>query len=210
MSIITDLQSLAISGDSNVVSLLKTAYLAARKLGIRDFQEWITHELNGYKDKKDIPTYRITHGTLVGWNPYNGWIPAVITDNKIHDTVTKVWIANSIPSLVALEKETNISYPVSANQTALLSEYFDFETNYTLRISSNTITNIIELVKNKILEWAILLEENGIEGHGLSFTSDEKSKVQHTDQITNYTTNIYGSVFDTQIQQGSRSSKQKK
>jgi len=93
--------------------------------------------------------------------------------------------------------------------TALFNEYGYFDTVYTIMIPQNAISNIIERVKNKILDWAITLEENGILGDGLSFTSEEKTKAQSEPQIVNYISNFYGAVSDSQVQQGTTNSNQK-
>jgi hypothetical protein len=210
MSIITELQSLAISSDSDVLSLLRKAYLVARKLGLEDFQEWTHKELNGYEDKKDIPEYRRIRGSLKAWNPNYGWVPVVVMEDELEKSISIVVVSNPIPSLVALKDEENISYNISAKYTALLSKLYDFETNYSVQLSTNSIINIIELVKNKILDWAIILEENGIMGDNLSFSQEEKTKARNSPQIINYVTNIYGSVSDTQFQQGTDNSSQQK
>lgn len=78
------------------------------------------------------------------------------------------------------------------------------------RIYPNAINDIIEQVKNKILDWAIVLEENGIMGEGISFTTEEKSRAQSEPQIVNYISNFYSSVSDLQFQQGTDNSRQQK
>ena len=45
MGIVIELQKQAIDTDSDVVSLLRKAYLVARKLDIKDFEEWINLSL---------------------------------------------------------------------------------------------------------------------------------------------------------------------
>jgi hypothetical protein len=56
------------------------------------------------------------------------------------------------------------------------------------------------VVKNKIFEWALELEQQSILGEGMSFSNEEKTKAhQTTYQITN---NI-GSMHNSQLQQDS-------
>lgn len=64
MSIVIELQKAAIDSNSDILSLLRKAYLVARKLEISDFQEWISSELNGYEDYDKIPDYRMITGNL--------------------------------------------------------------------------------------------------------------------------------------------------
>ena len=68
--------------------------------------------------------------------------------------------------------------------------------------------NIIEQVKNKILDWALLLEENGIRGENLQFSVEEKETVKNAPQIINYVNNFFGDVKDSQIQEGTKQSSQ--
>lgn len=42
----------------------------------------------------------------------------------------------------------------------------------------------------KILDWALLLEESGIIGEGMTFSDEEKKKAQDTKVINNYTNNF--------------------
>ena len=82
MGIVIELQKQAIDTDSDVVSLLRKAYLVARKLDIKDFEEWINSELNGYTDYDKIPDYREIRGQVKAWNPYHGWIPVIIQERE--------------------------------------------------------------------------------------------------------------------------------
>ena len=58
-------------------------------------------------------------------------------------------------------------------------------------------------VRNKILEWALLLEENGIVGNGITFTDLEKQIAIKSPIINNYINNFYSSVSDIDMKQGS-------
>ncbi len=83
-----------------------------------------------------------------------------------------------------------------------LSELVDFDTVFCVQFGKNQIYRIISTVQNKILDWALLLEENGIIGEGLSFTEEEMRKAEQTPIINNYTNNFYASVEDIDLQQG--------
>jgi hypothetical protein len=121
-------------------------------------------------------------------------------------------VFDSIPSLNNLldTKEKHFISSLSGSANVSLSELFKYDTKYQIELPRNSIVNIIEQVKNKILGWALILEENGILGEGLSFSKEEKKVAQEEDKIINYVTNIYGDVSDSQIQQGTKRSKQEK
>lgn len=46
--IVIQLQEEALSNESDILSLLRKAYLIARKLKLQEFQAWISSEQNGY------------------------------------------------------------------------------------------------------------------------------------------------------------------
>lgn len=74
-------------------------------------------------------------------------------------------------------------------------------------LSKTALLDILAQVQNRILDWALTLEENGIVGEGVSFSKDEQERAQQAPLI-NYTSNFYGDVSDSQIQQGTHSSQQ--
>ena len=56
MGIVIELQREALDESISIESLMRKAYLVARKLNLKDFEEWISQEQNGYKQK--VPEYR--------------------------------------------------------------------------------------------------------------------------------------------------------
>ncbi len=77
-----------------------------------------------------------------------------------------------------------------------------FDTQFTFDTSSSEVYRILSTVRNKILEWALLLEEHEIVGEGMTFTDEEKKKAQNTQIINNYTNNFYSEVSDIEMKQG--------
>ena len=85
--IVLQLQEEALDENVDIETLLRKAYVVARKLQLKDFEEWITNEQNGYQ--KDVPEYRMIGGEIKAWNPYHGWIP-VIFDAKASDMFSRM------------------------------------------------------------------------------------------------------------------------
>lgn len=79
-SIVLELQNEITTQNCDIVNILRRAHVIAIKLGLADFDKWITDELNGYSDQNAIPDYRKVRGVLKAFNPYNGWIPTLIQD----------------------------------------------------------------------------------------------------------------------------------
>ena len=75
--IVLELQREALSKDANIESLLRKAYVIAKKLKLKEFEDWIQLEQNGY-GSREVPEYRYVQGQIKARNPYYGWIPVVL------------------------------------------------------------------------------------------------------------------------------------
>lgn len=206
--IVLELQREVLKQDGDILSLLRKAYLIARKLQLKDFGKWVNCEMNGYDVQDNIPRYRHLTGEVKAWNPYHGWIPVVFNQDLGLDEYES---RDSIATLIDVyrnsdEKRAIVNFPAGVN--AALNKTARFATKYALFISVNQIFNIEENVRTAILEWSIALEENGIIGEGLQFSKEEKKIAATTPIINNYTTNFFGDVSNSQVQQGTDNSTQ--
>ncbi len=202
--IVLDLQKESLDNNCDILSLLRKAYLIAKKLKLNDFEEWINNELNGYTKEENIPKYRVFRGELKAWNPSYGWVPVVLTDDKWIKLLLFQKSYESISNLKNIYENSNkntfmIQFNGKINQ--ILSEICDFETKFALIVGSNQIYSIMECIRNIILDWSIKLEKANIIGEGLQFSSEEKETANNMPIINNYINNFYGNVQDTQIQQ---------
>lgn len=202
MGIVIELQREALDEKISIESLMRKAYLVARKLNLKEFEEWISQEQNGYK--QEVPEYRNIAGEIKAWNPYHGWIPMVLSAD-ISDLVSKMPIPTSISELQDVYNSSEGTVCLSVNGT--LTEWFnsnmDFiPTKYQFFSTKSELYRIMSTVRNKILDWALLLEENGIVGEGMTFTDIEKKIAHNTHVINNYINNFYAEVSDIDMQQG--------
>ncbi len=202
--IVTELEREALSKNTDILGLLRKAYVVARKLGLKEFENWINMELNGYNDS-EVPSYRVVHGEVKAWNPYHGWIP-VIFDRDLG--LNKHSVRDPVANLVNVKSNSNCYYNFPPEINNILSKNGPFQTKYALEISNNSIYNIIEQIRNKILDWALTLEENGIVGDEYLFSSEEKRIAKDNPIVYNYVNNFYSDVNNTQIQQDSNESLQ--
>lgn len=202
MGIVLELEREALDDNISIESLMRKAYLVARKLNLSEFEEWITQEQNGYKDQ--VPEYRNIAGEIKAWNPYHGWIPMVLSAD-IADMISKMPIPTSISELqdVYNSSDSTIALSVNGKLTEWFNEHIDFmPTKYQFFSSKSELYRIMSTVRNKILDWALLLDENGIVGEGMTFTDWEKKTAQNTQVINNYTNNFFADVSNIDVQQG--------
>lgn len=189
-SLVLDLQN-EIYSDKPLSIIIRKAHVIARKLALLEFDEWLDKELNGYPTI-DVPDYRKIKGELKGWNPYNGWIPLLFENNELEKTVCDREIVNSIINLEEMLAESgSLSMAMSGEQNAFFSEKTGFQTHFSIFFPKSSIANILTIVRNKILDWTLKLEEENILGEGMKFTQQDKTKAAVATQTVN---NFYGNV----------------
>lgn len=207
-SIVLELQKDAMNNSIPVSVLMRKAYIIAKKLGLSEFEKWIQSELNGYAvDDKNIPNYRKIQGNIRGWNPYHGWIPVIIEDEKISEILSNNIVIQPIMDIENLlnSKGDYLSMKFPQKIQNMLSKGVRMQTIFDLRVSKGQLHSIIEAVRNIVLEWALKLEEDGIKGDKLSFSIEEKEMAKEK----NYNIyNFYGDISNSQIQQNSHHSVQ--
>lgn len=201
-SVVVDLQKDALDRQVSITDLLRKAFVVARKLGIEEFEKWVTHELNGYEDAKDIPDYRQLSGSVKAWNPYRGWQPVIFTDNKMEEALSTPPCGQAIAEIESLlgsdSKSGALQMPFSAKTEQQLRKAIDFQTQITLMVPSTGLVRIVDAVRTIILNWSMKLEEDGILGERLSFTNRER---ETAGKISYNINNFYGPVQSPQIQQ---------
>jgi len=213
-SIVRELQRDAIDRNVPVSDLLRKALLVATKLGVRDLEAWINHELNGYTGGTEVPRYRQLRGELKGFNPVlHSWTPILSSDAKSAEILET--LSENLCGLRAAELEHLLSDTKSAEgslQVTLppqvqttLQPAMKYPTQIALFISPSSAAGILDEIRNVTLKWAMKLEQDGILGEDLSFTTRERETASR--MITNIN-NFSGPVHHSQIQQGSEYSPQ--
>ena len=125
MGIVIELQREALDESISIESLMRKAYLVARKLNLKDFEEWISQEQNGYK--QEVPEYRNIGGEIKAWNPYHGWIPMVLSAD-ITDLISKTPIPTSISEVQDIYNSSEETVCLSVNGT--LTEWLNSNTDF--------------------------------------------------------------------------------
>ena len=119
--IIQQLQIDAANDQASASQLLRKAKIAATKLGLNDFLEWINNELDGYKSaentrggNKKLPEYRIISVDLRGRNPFHGWVPVMFTDTETQKNMNKRCVSQSIGEIekISQSDEGSLQIPL--------------------------------------------------------------------------------------------------
>lgn len=212
-SIVLELQSEAMDSDTKISDLLRKSIVIARKLGIKDFEDWGKQELNGYNNNTDKhPQYREIRATLQWLNESRGWCPVVSTNDDILDIIESVKLNESITELEQLVRsEKNYLYVSLTNkQQKMISELGDNGfTQFRLLFGKSQAQRIIDMVRNIILEWTLKLEEDGILGEGIRFSQKEKQEAEKQNYtVNNIQNNFHRNVSGLQVQQHTQNSTQ--
>ena len=156
--------------------ILRKCKILAARLNFKPLDEWVENELNGYADDKPLPQYRIFKDIeLVGnFRTPNSWgenfgIPSLLIPEKYIDKMTIITLTEGIgglESIVSKSKNSVINISIPQNYLLLLkSEVKDLKyfTSISRAISIHQFTNIIETVKNRVVDFAIEIEKKNPE-----------------------------------------------
>ncbi len=100
-SIVREIQSEILSDDVRVANIVRKARLAARKLDLKDFEKWLIKESDGYKGipVDEMPDYRKIGAIPRFFNPYRGWCPIIVEDEKIYELCHTTFLYQPIEEL---------------------------------------------------------------------------------------------------------------
>jgi hypothetical protein len=208
-SIVEELQRDSLDKKIGVTELLRKALVVASKLDLDEFEEWISRELEGYKNDIEVPEYRNFVGTIIARNPPYGWIPVHFADSNLESKLSHRRCMQPLSELeTLLEKkpeEGNYHMPFPHDVQRDLCKITPYGLPSTLQVSFHFIQRVVDTVRNVILKWTLKLEKDGILGAGLSFSQNEKTVAA---QNVYHVMTFYGPVTGSQIQQATVESEQ--
>jgi len=206
-SLVEELQRDALNSDIAVADLLRKALVVATKLNLQEFREWVELELDGYR-AVDVPPYRLTIGQVVIHNPSRGPMPMVFGDPKMAEVVSRHEQRAPVGPLEELAHKSTrskliVDFPPEL-QNLLLQPFPHQPGIPQLEISRSSVVMILDAVRNAILKWSLKLENVGIVGEGMSFSSDEREKAKRREETLRPVNFIQiGSMENSVIQQAS-------
>lgn len=181
MSIILKLQKKCLDKNESLQDLLREALLISSKLKLDNFKEWINSELKGYNG--NIPEYRVITVKLKFFNPYQGWIDAIV-DDKLEEVLRKTNIAQPISEIEKIvndyQPEQKIQVDLKDNNILMIQRLYKTDFKPAQFINYIQFFGIIDKVRTLLLEWTLKLEEDGIIGNDyLIFTEGEKEMAKN-------------------------------
>ena len=173
--LIIEIQKACLDEAVPVESLLRRVKLAATKLKLGDLESWVDSELNGYSG--ELPPHRILHGQPAGWNPFHGWIPVQTNEASIAEALGTAMVGQGIGGLRDLISNSDgglYHFPLPDELVIEMNKLMRVGTaRMVVQVPRGGIVGILDFVRNKVLDWAIEMERNGVVGEGLSFDDQE-------------------------------------
>ena len=186
--LVEEIQKAAIDPNVRVSTLLRHVKLAAVKLKLDTIEQWVETELRGYEDGSSVPNYRKLGGVAMARDAYGRFEPIIIGEGM--DWMSAATAGEAIASIEALldntKKDGRLMKRYSAKLIANLSKSNGrqiVEAGCALQTSS--FVQILDAVRNLVLDWAIGLERAGVTGEGISFTADEQRKAHMASSVIN-------------------------
>lgn len=175
--LVSELQELAIQPDLSVSDLLKMVKLAAVKLKLGPPLEWVERELTGYSDAADIPDYRIVRGSLFAHTLYQGKLPIAGDPATIASlsTIPLFEPLGTLESLLNSSSGHELVTKLDQETTNRINEdNGGLNSPIYVHISPSQLVTVVNRVRYMVLNWAVELEERGVMGEGISFSTTKK------------------------------------
>ena len=200
-ALIPELIAMASDPTVKTTDLLRKAMVAARLLKQPEWAAWIDHELQGYPQPGDLPPYRVLQGELKVDVPGHGRLPLPIRNAEMNRLITESRFGHPMGALedLAVPGEVVRSF-FTPEQSQFLIQELSLPGVPELALGSNQVRGLIEAVRDKLLTWALDLAEAGIQGDGMSFTSQEQQQAQ---QLAPVNIHIGGNATGFQFMQSS-------
>jgi AbiTii len=202
LPLIRKLQAEATNPDASVTNLLRMAKVAATKLNLAEALVWIERELNGYMDLRveDLPPYRRPMGIPQGYNPVHGWQPIQFPDTKTAETYSEAFIGialGAIEKSVGEARGGSFAFPYGPEEKIAIRRSLNFPVDVRISIDRSQLWNIVDQVRNLILNWSLELEKAGVLGEDMHFSEQEKGEAEHvTQQFFIQNVGVLGNVMD--------------
>lgn len=185
-SIVEELERDTLNSKIPISDLLRKVKVIASKLDLQQPQVWVDSELSGYPPD-NVPSYRVVTGQAKFRNPIHGWQPILFGDQDTEKKVCELRIINPVKEIEHLIAEDGkpVVYLSGEKSSAICRLAGVPPMQVALFISLNSMVNVLDSVRNKILDWVLNLNKAGIKGEGLSFTAGEKAVAQSPSVIYN-------------------------
>ena len=202
-SLLKEIRDAAVDANVPIANVLRKCAILGAQLKNNDLRDWALQELNGYKTDSDVPEYRTVMAPLTGdfAGPFqsgctNVPIPAMLLPKKLQDRARTARFPAGVASLESLLESEGGEYVTvswSGDWIAWIQSEGKGKFDMTLLaarqvVGLSAIVDMIETVRNRVLEFCLRLEEEMPE----LMADDNPSP---TDAVEAKATQVYNQVF---------------
>ncbi|WP_368170959.1 hypothetical protein [Aeromonas sp. R9-2] len=202
-ALIPELIAMASDPTVKTTDLLRKAWVAARQLKQPEWAAWINHELQGYPDGVELPPYRLLRGELKVKNPIRGLIPLMSDSPGLIESLSTCRFVKPVGELEVLATAEHgiVRYLFPPNVAAeIMAMQGDMPMTPEVVLATSQLRGLLELIRDKVLGWALDLADAGIQGEGMTFTPQEQQKAK---QLVPVNIHIGGNAAGFQFMQDS-------
>jgi hypothetical protein len=172
MSLLTDIQNAALDPKTSVSDLLRRCQILAVRLRHEPFKAWVGHELNGYPDSTELPSYRgpfqgELKANIVGvqglWK--NVSVPASNIPAEVRAEVHALRFFDGVAELASMVEEATragegyVGRRLPAELAAITPVWQGYNTiELSVVMSPTILSGILDQVRSKALEFALEIE----------------------------------------------------
>lgn len=185
MKAIIELQKRAMDSSTDIVELVRYAYVIAYKLNLQDFADWCNAELEGYSvhHNVSVPEYRCVKGTIKV-SGYKGYVNSYkFSDPDKNARLSRMGFPSDILTLIKLIKTKDDFLNVKLSQNVEQSIIDDPENIFVdqayLEVHISEFERIFAMIRKTILDWTLKCERQGILGDEWIFTDKEKEMAKN-------------------------------
>jgi hypothetical protein len=106
--------------------------------------------------------------------PLRGWLKIQFDDPRLEEKVSTQKSRQPISEIEPLAESEDGALTFVASSA--LAKGLSYATEARIFVARSQIVRILDAVRNRVLDWALDLEEQGITGEGMSFSPDEKAQ----------------------------------
>lgn len=171
MSLLREIQNAAVDAKIDISTLLRKCKILAARLGSSEFKQWIENELNGYKNKDDLPSYRILSVNSKGHfsGPFqsglrNADLPLFCVPEELREVLGHSYLMEPVASLQALIDKADkgvAQEPWNPSLVAYVSQNF-YQNMVCVQawkvIPISSVIGAVDSIRNKILSFVLEIE----------------------------------------------------
>lgn len=167
MSLLREIQQDVAGSNVDITTILRKCKILAARLQSKEFDQWLTWELDGYPDSQEIPAYRrliVTHYASFHdgvWSVPQAAVPLQVVPEKHHEAFRYIEFRDGIAKADSLARCKNV-VSIERPEVIFLLQGKMYPRMQCLRawgeISTIEFQQVLSAVQNRVLDFSLKIE----------------------------------------------------